>query len=69
MTRLEKMFLVGERGGEPEQRPEGGSVLDVLESWLGPNVCEGVMKEVEIRKEIRGWKDLGGGLKRSCITR
>lgn len=44
-------------------------MLDVLESWLGPNVCEGVMKEVEIRKEIRVWKDLGGGLKRSCITR
>ena len=41
-------------------------MLDVLESWLGPKVCEGVMKEVEIRKEIGGWKDLGGGLKRAA---
>ena len=24
------------------------------------------MKEVEIRKEIGGWKDLGGGLKRAA---
>lgn len=42
-------------------------MLDVLESWLGPNVCEGGGEGGRNKKGDQRVEGSGRGLERSCI--